>query len=92
VSGYPAETEVTSFRSRVKCGKCGGRRDKIDVRPNWKEQPTQPSLTGKQWAVTAHSDLRGVSQSVTDTGRVGVGTRQVGAENAPDILRTPVAD
>jgi hypothetical protein len=27
----------------MKCGKCGGRN--IDVRPNWKEQPTQPSLT-----------------------------------------------
>jgi hypothetical protein len=21
----------------------------IDVRPNWKEQPTHESLTGKQW-------------------------------------------
>jgi hypothetical protein len=21
----------------------------IDVRPNWKEQPAQPSLTGKVW-------------------------------------------
>jgi hypothetical protein len=68
VSSYPAETEVPYFRSKVVCAKCGGRGNKIDVRPNWKEQPTQPSLTGKQWAVTAHSDLCGVSQSVTDTG------------------------
>jgi hypothetical protein len=25
--------------------------DKIDVRPNWKEQPPSGSLTGKQWCV-----------------------------------------
>jgi hypothetical protein len=47
VSIYPAETEVASFRSRVICGKCGSRN--VDVRPNWKEQPTGPSLTGKVW-------------------------------------------
>ena len=39
VSAYPAEMEVPSFRPRVKCGKCGSRGNKIDVRPNWKEQP-----------------------------------------------------
>ena len=47
VSGYPAETEVPSFGPRVACAKCGGRGNKIDVRPNWKEQPTGESLTGK---------------------------------------------
>jgi hypothetical protein len=30
----------------VKRGKCGGKR--VDVRPNWKEQPMGESLTGKQ--------------------------------------------
>jgi hypothetical protein len=49
VSSYPADTEVPWFRTRVVCAKCGSRRDKIDVRPNWKEQPTQSSLTGKEW-------------------------------------------
>ena len=49
VSGYPADPEVPWFRSRVKCAKCGGRGNKIDVRPNWKEQPPSESLTGKQW-------------------------------------------
>jgi hypothetical protein len=49
VSKYPAETEVPSFRTRVICAKCGGRGNKIDVRPNWKEQPPSESLTGKQW-------------------------------------------
>jgi hypothetical protein len=49
VSGYPAETEGLSFRPRVVCAKCGGRGNKIDVRPNWKEQLTQSSLTGKVW-------------------------------------------
>ena len=49
VWSYPAETEIPYFKSRVVCAKCGGRRDKIDVRPNWKEQSPQASLTGKQW-------------------------------------------
>ena len=29
--------------------KCGGRGNKIDVRPNWKEPPPQPSLVGKMF-------------------------------------------
>jgi hypothetical protein len=48
VSVCPADTEVPSFGRRAKCGKCGkcgGKR--VDVRPNWKEQPPQQSLTGK---------------------------------------------
>jgi hypothetical protein len=49
VSSYPPDTEVRWFRSRVVCAKCGGRGNKIDVRPNWKEQPPAESLTGKQW-------------------------------------------
>jgi hypothetical protein len=47
VSGYPTETEVSSFAARMKCGKCGGKN--VDVRPNWKEQPPTQSLTGKVW-------------------------------------------
>ena len=50
VSSYPAETEVRSFRPRVKCGKCGARCRRIDVRPNWKEQPNRPRLVGKEWS------------------------------------------
>jgi hypothetical protein len=49
VWSYPAETELPYFSRHVVCAKCGGRGNKIDVRPNWKEQVTQPSLTGKQW-------------------------------------------
>ena len=49
VSSYPADTEVPWFRTRVVCAKCGGRGSKIDVRPNWKEQPPSESLTGKVW-------------------------------------------
>ena len=44
VSSHPADTE-----GRVICAKCGSRGNKIDVRPNWKEQSAQPSLTGKVW-------------------------------------------
>ena len=48
MSSYPADTEVPWSRSRVVCAKCGARGNKIDVRPNWKEQPPSESLTGKQ--------------------------------------------
>ena len=44
VSSYPADTEVPYFRHQVVCAKCGSRRNKIDVSPNWKEQPTQPTV------------------------------------------------
>jgi hypothetical protein len=40
VSNYPADTEVSSFQRRAKCGKCGSKR--VDVRPNWKERPGMP--------------------------------------------------
>ena len=46
-SNYPAETEVPSFARRVVCASAEG--NKIDVRPNWKEQPPRGSLTGKVW-------------------------------------------
>jgi hypothetical protein len=49
VSKYPEDTEVPWFRTRVVCAKCGARGNKIDVQPNWKEQPPQQSLTGKVW-------------------------------------------
>ena len=49
VSKYPDDTDVPWFRTRVVCAKYGGRGNKIDVRPNWKEQPARPSLTGKVW-------------------------------------------
>jgi hypothetical protein len=49
VSSYPADTGVPWFRSRVVCAKCGGRGNKIDVRPNWKEQPPSESLAAKVW-------------------------------------------
>ena len=44
VWSYPAETEIPYFRSRVVCAKCGSRGNKIDVRPNWKEQPAGPTV------------------------------------------------
>ena len=47
VSKYADEVEVPWFRMRVKCGRCGSRN--VDVRPNWKEQPARPSVTGKEW-------------------------------------------
>jgi hypothetical protein len=32
---YAGDIEMSWFRSRMVCGKCGGNR--VDVRPNWKE-------------------------------------------------------
>jgi hypothetical protein len=49
VSTYPADTEVPWFANKVVCAKCGARSRHIDVRPNWKELPPRPSLTGKEW-------------------------------------------
>jgi hypothetical protein len=49
VFSYPDETEIPYFKSRVVCAKCGSRGNKIDVRPNWKEQPSWSSLVGKEW-------------------------------------------
>ena len=44
VSKYPDDTEVPSFASKIVRAKCGARGRKIDVRPNWKEEPERPSL------------------------------------------------
>jgi hypothetical protein len=49
VSSYPDETPIPWFRSHMFCTKCGARKQFIDVRPNWSEQPPSESLTGKQW-------------------------------------------
>jgi hypothetical protein len=49
VWSYPAETEIPYFKSGVVCGKCGSCGNKIDARRELEEQPTQSSLTGKQW-------------------------------------------
>jgi len=46
---YPDEMPVPSFQTRLKCSKCGAKGRQLDVRPNWKEQPTQSRLTGKIW-------------------------------------------
>jgi hypothetical protein len=43
VSSYPGDTPVPWFQSKVKCGKCGARGRRIDVRPNWKERPPRPT-------------------------------------------------
>jgi hypothetical protein len=36
-----ADTAVPAFGPRTVCSACGGKR--IDVRPNWKEQPVRPT-------------------------------------------------
>jgi hypothetical protein len=50
VSSYPGDTPVPWFESKVKCGKCGARGRRIDVRPNWKEKPGMPdNWQGRQF-------------------------------------------
>jgi hypothetical protein len=49
VSKFPDDVEVPWLASKIVCAKCVARGSKIDVRPNWKEQPPRESLTGKQW-------------------------------------------
>ena len=47
VDTYPGHATVPSFGRRMVCTRCGTAG--ADVRPNWKEQPERPSLTGAQW-------------------------------------------
>ena len=42
VWSYPAETDLMYFKRRVACAKCGARGNRIDVGPNWTEQPPTP--------------------------------------------------
>ena len=48
VSKFPGDAEVPSLAPKIVCAKWRARRH-IDVRPNWKEQPTGASLAGKMW-------------------------------------------
>jgi hypothetical protein len=44
---WPDDVPVQTFGPRMVCTHCGiiG----ADARPNWREQPRRPSLTGAQW-------------------------------------------
>lgn len=41
---FAGDLAVKSFEGRFACSKCGSRHN--EVRPNWSERPTQPSITG----------------------------------------------
>jgi hypothetical protein len=47
VDAWPGDVPVPSFGPRMVCTGCGiiG----ADARPNWKERPARPTLTGGQW-------------------------------------------
>jgi hypothetical protein len=44
VSKFSGDTEVPRFASKIVCAKCGARGRHIDVRLNWQEQPTRPTV------------------------------------------------
>jgi hypothetical protein len=48
VDRWPNDVPVPSFGPRMVCTGCGivG----ADVRPNWTDRPSLPSLTGTQWS------------------------------------------
>jgi hypothetical protein len=47
IDAWADDVPVPWFGPRMVCTVCGN--IGADVRPNWKEQPEQPSLTGTQW-------------------------------------------
>jgi hypothetical protein len=51
VDRFADDVTVPSFARRMVCSKCGS--TLIDVRPNWKEQPARPSLTGTMAKLSA---------------------------------------
>jgi hypothetical protein len=55
VRSYPAETDPILQKPRGLL-KCGSRGNKINVRPNWKEQPIGPSLAGKEWRMSQQKE------------------------------------
>jgi hypothetical protein len=89
VSTYPADTEVPWFANKVVCAKCVARSRHIDVRPNWKEQPPRPSLTGESGLVpTSTSNNRQVEDSVQGTqSKWRQPRRQSGRDSKPPNFR-----
>ena len=52
---YADAIEVPSFARRMKCSQCGGRR--VDVRPNWLEQPGMPTDWRGRSAMPGKTDV-----------------------------------
>ena len=71
VSGYPAAPEVPFFRTRVVCAKCGSRGNKIDMRPNWKEQPPQRKPDRQGVALICDTETADVLRAVQNGQRKG---------------------
>ena len=90
VSSYPVETEVPYFRSRVVCGSRG---NKIDVRPNWKEQSPATGAwstrKGGSKRKDVRSDVLGPSERHTQCPYKGVAayhTVTIGGERYGDLV------
>jgi hypothetical protein len=49
VSSCPEETEVPSVTKKVVCAMCDAQGRDIEVKPIWKDQTPQASLTGKDF-------------------------------------------
>jgi hypothetical protein len=59
VSGYPADTEVPWFRSRVKCAKCGGRgeQDRCETELERAAGADEPGRQGVAMSRTIFGDV-----------------------------------
>jgi hypothetical protein len=51
VARWPGRVPVPTFGPKMVCTRCG--MVGADVRPNWREQPERPSVTGARWAGAA---------------------------------------
>jgi hypothetical protein len=85
----PADTEVPSFRSRVVCAKCRSRGNKIDVRPNRKEQPPQASLTRQSVSLMAHWRVDVIRKRAEHLGTVEAATEKKAVEKAAKQFDIP---
>jgi hypothetical protein len=74
VSSYPPETLVPWFKSRVKCGKCGGTR--VDVRPKFEGNGREHSIVRRARCLEKVAACP-VGALITDPNTSGSSQRQI---------------
>jgi hypothetical protein len=84
VDQWPDTVPVPSFGPRMVCTGCGIIR--ADVRANWKERPSRPTLTGAQWH--SHEPLALQIAEPELLGRDCLGRALIGCIDTAEILET----